>query len=103
MAAVEDEGVGGASDLTGPKVEGARRAGGAARRGCGGVGVGTKLAVAAGAVTVAVVVAVVAIGGEGEQGGAEARSMGWVQLKRRVVRVYWAYCICIGPPVLDMP
>jgi len=71
--AVEDEGVGGASDLTGPRVEGARRAGGAAGRGCGGVGVGTELAVAA------VVVAVVAIGGGRGEGEAETRSMGWVR------------------------
>jgi hypothetical protein len=53
-----DEGSGGASDLTGPKVEGDREAGGAAGRGCGAVGVGTKLVLAGVAGAGAVVVAI---------------------------------------------
>ena len=69
-----DEGGGGASDLTGPKVEGARGAGGTTGRGCGAAGVATKLALAARAVTVAVVVA---IGGGRGEGAAEAWS-NWV-------------------------
>ena len=69
-----DEGAGGASDLTGPKVEGARGAGGTTGRGCGAAGVATKLALAARAVTVAVVVA---IGGGRGEGAAEAWS-NWV-------------------------
>lgn len=91
--------------MTGPKVEGAREAGGAAGRGCGAVGVGTKLALAAGAgagaVTVAVVVAIGGGRGEGAEAAVES-GLGVIKKRRKLMRAC-VLGLCVGPPVMNMP